>query len=108
VRIKGTIKKLPAKESDKYFNSRPRESQLGAWSSEQSAIIEGRNILEAQFEFYKNKFEGKKVPRPPYWGGYLLIPAELEFWQGRENRMHDRIVYLKLSTGKWKMERLSP
>jgi pyridoxamine 5'-phosphate oxidase len=107
VRIRGNVKKLPAKESDSYFQSRPRESQLGAWASSQSEVIKDRAELEKHFAFYEKKFEGKKVQRPPYWGGYLLTPVVIEFWQGRTNRMHDRIVYLKTGS-RWKMERLSP
>src|SRR5205814_6911810 len=106
--ITGIVKKLPSKESEAYFNSRPRESQLGAWASSQSEKIVSREFLEKQYALYENKFEGKKVQRPPHWGGYVLNPIRIEFWQGRSNRIHDRIVYLRQSSGKWKMERLSP
>jgi pyridoxamine 5'-phosphate oxidase len=107
VRINGTIKKVPVKESEAYFNSRPRESQIGAWASSQSDRIVSREMLEKQYAVYEKKFEGKKVTCPPHWGGYILNPVRIEFWQGRSNRMHDRIIYLKAG-GRWKMERLSP
>jgi pyridoxamine 5'-phosphate oxidase len=107
VRIPGTIKKLSRKESEAYFNTRPRESQLGAWSSSQSEPIVSREILEKQYAVFEKKFDGKKIPCPPHWGGYILNPVRIEFWQGRSNRMHDRIVYLKQGS-RWKMERISP
>jgi len=108
VRINGTVKKLSATESNAYFNSRPRESQLGAWASSQSEKVISRDKLEKQFAAYEKKFAGKKVSRPPHWGGFILNPSKIEFWQGRTNRMHDRIVYLKQNGGRWKIERLSP
>jgi pyridoxamine 5'-phosphate oxidase len=107
IRINGTIKKVPRKESEEYFNTRPRESQLGAWASSQSEKLVSREILEKQYAILEKKFDGKKVPCPPHWGGYILTPVRIEFWQGRANRMHDRIIYLKQGS-RWKMERLSP
>jgi pyridoxamine 5'-phosphate oxidase len=108
VRIVGTVKKVSPKESDDYFNSRPRESQLSAWTSHQSEVVSGRNELEKKYADMEKKFQNKKVPRPSYWGGYVIAPVKIEFWQGRQNRLHDRILYTKRKDGKWKIERLSP
>ena len=108
VRITGKMKKLSFKDSEAYFHSRPRESQVGAWASAQSEKITNREMLEKQFALYEKKFDGKEVPCPPHWGGYILAPVKIEFWQGRVNRLHDRIVYLKDKGGKWNVERLSP
>ncbi|REJ82366.1 MAG: pyridoxamine 5'-phosphate oxidase [Bacteroidetes bacterium] len=108
VRIKGMISRLSPKESDEYFDSRPRESQIGAWASQQSSVLESRASLESKIEFYLQKFEGMKVPRPIHWGGYRLNPKSMEFWQGRENRLHDRILYTKMKNGAWKLNRLNP
>jgi pyridoxamine 5'-phosphate oxidase len=107
VRIEGKIKKISKAESQKYFNSRPIDSRLAAWASEQSEIIPGRDYLEAKFQIFKRQFKGKKIPVPPDWGGYILVPEYFEFWQGRENRLHDRICYKKISR-KWKVFRLAP
>ncbi len=107
VRISGKAKKIPAKESEDYFHSRPLESQLAAWSSMQSKIIPNRKFLEESFLNVKNKFEGKEIPLPPFWGGFKIIPNYFEFWQGRENRLHDRIVYSKVKSN-WNIVRLSP
>ena len=108
VRIEGKITKLSSEESDSYFWSRPRESQIGAWVSEQSSEISGREILDQRLDFYNEKFNDLEIiPRPAHWGGYLLVPATIEFWQGRESRLHDRILYSFLD-GNWKISRLSP
>lgn len=107
VRITGKLKKVSAAESDAYFATRPRESQLGSWASSQSTVIKNRQVLDDQFLYYFEKFKNKPVPRPPHWGGYALKPVRIEFWQGRENRMHDRVLFEKSSTG-WKISRLSP
>jgi pyridoxamine 5'-phosphate oxidase len=107
VRIVGTVKKLPATVSDAYFNSRPRESQLSAWTSHQSEIVGSRDELEKKYSSMEQKFKNKKVPRPSYWGGYAVTPLTIEFWQGKQNRLHDRIIYTRLK-GAWKIERLSP
>ena len=107
IRIEGTVQKQTAEESDKYFNSRPRESKLGAWTSEQSKVIANRNVLNEKYEALSKQYPDEHVPRPPYWGGYLLKPVSIEFWQGRPNRLHDRILYT-LENNKWKIERLSP
>ena len=93
--------------SDKYFNSRPRASQIGAWASNQSKKIKDRSELESKIKYYEQQFENKNVSRPPHWGGYCLSPTLLEFWQGRSSRLHDRIVYTK-NNNKWSKSRLSP
>ncbi len=106
VRINGKIKKLTKSESQKYFDSRPFESRIAAWASEQSKIIPDRAYLESQYKKFEEKFSGKKIPLPPNWGGYILIPNYFEFWQGRESRLHDRICYKKQKGG-WKIFRLA-
>lgn len=107
VRIEGKLSKQTAEESDQYFNSRPRESKLGAWTSPQSEIIPGRKSLEDEFAVIEKKFEGKEIPRPEWWGGFVLVPDRLEFWQGRPGRLHDRICYIK-EKDHWKIVRLAP
>ena len=108
VKMLGYVEKLSAKDSDNYFNARPRGSQIGAWASQQSASIPNRETLDESVEFYTKKFEGKKISRPPHWGGFRFVPSYFEFWYGRESRLHDRIVFTKQKSGKWKTERLSP
>jgi pyridoxamine 5'-phosphate oxidase len=107
VRISGTIKKLSKKTAIEYFATRPFESQVGAIASAQSSIIESRTAMDEKFEKVKKQFEGKPVPMPDHWGGFVLKPHTIEFWQGRANRMHDRIKYTKLKS-KWKVARLMP
>jgi len=107
VRIEGILSILGEKESDEYFSTRPRNSRISAWASPQSEPIPGRVFLDTREKEMKSAFEGKPVPRPPWWGGYLLRPETIEFWQGRENRLHDRIRYTQVS-GDWKRERLAP
>lgn len=107
IRIEGVVEKVSAEESDLYFNSRPEESRISAWASEQSSAIPNRQYLEDRFSFYKNKFLNQSIERPPHWGGYRLIPAWLEFWQSGEYRLHDRICYT-LNDGKWTISRLAP
>ena len=108
VRASGNFIKIPAEESDAYFASRPRRTQLGAWASHQDSPLINRVELEAQYQAAFNKYLGKKIPRPPYWEGYRLVPNQFEFWQGRENRLHDRFEYTKNSNGAWDIVRLSP
>jgi pyridoxamine 5'-phosphate oxidase len=109
VRVRGTVEMLPRHESDAYFASRPRDSQLGAWASPQSEVISGREVLDARLTEYSEKFAGAEVPRPPHWGGWLLIPDVFEFWQGRPNRLHDRFRYRRDDvTQEWVIERLAP
>ncbi|MBI4945733.1 MAG: pyridoxamine 5'-phosphate oxidase [Bacteroidetes bacterium] len=108
VRMQGTVERLSAKESDNYFASRARESQIGAWASPQSTTIPNRAMLEEWVKEFGKMFEGKKIPRPANWGGYRFVPKYFEFWYGRESRLHDRIIFTKQKSGKWKIERLSP
>jgi pyridoxamine 5'-phosphate oxidase len=108
VRIEGTVEETSADDSDRYFRTRPRESQLGAWASPQSAVIPDRDQLEEHFRAAAREYEGRDVPRPPNWGGYRVRPEVIEFWQGRPGRLHDRLCYRKLPGGGWKIERLSP
>jgi pyridoxamine 5'-phosphate oxidase len=108
VRIDGKVQKISAKESDAYFKTRPRGSQLGAWASEQSEIVPSRDFLEKCLKALDDKYKGKVIPRPPYWGGYLVTPQSIEFWQGRPNRLHDRLRYVRQSKGGWHRERLAP
>lgn len=107
VRIEGVLVKQTADESDLYFNSRPRGSKLGAWTSEQSKIVASRKALDDAYEAMSKKYPDNNVPRPAYWGGYVLQPTSIEFWQGRPSRLHDRILYSK-EKGNWKIERLAP
>jgi pyridoxamine 5'-phosphate oxidase len=109
VRAEGAVIPASDAESDAYFASRPRESQIGAWVSQQSRPLESRAALEQSVRDHEKKFEGKEVPRPPYWGGYRLVPAMIEFWQERPYRLHDRIVYRRASVKEgWRWERLYP
>jgi len=107
VKIFGGVEKITTLESIKYFTSRPKDSQLGAWASQQSAIISSRSILISQFESMKNKFSKGDIPLPDFWGGYRVIPESIEFWQGRESRLHDRFIYQRLENS-WSISRLSP
>jgi pyridoxamine 5'-phosphate oxidase len=107
VRIEGNAVKIAEEDSVKYFSSRPRESQIGAWASRQGKTIPGRDFLEKQFSEFEKKFGNKEVPKPSYWGGYRITPSWFEFWQEGNHRLHDRIVYFQ--NGKsWKISRLSP
>ncbi len=106
IRIEGEVKKIDAAESDAYFNSRPEGSRIGAWASPQSNIIANRELLEQNVKQYAEEFKNS-IPRPPFWGGYRVMPLKIEFWQGRSNRLHDRIQYTK-TEGSWKVDRLAP
>jgi len=107
VRIEGKIEKVSAEESDEYFQSRPLGSKLGAWASNQSEVVDSRETLEERFAELEKRF-GEEVPRPPHWGGYRLKPNAIEFWQGRDNRLHDRLRYRLQEDGTWVIERLGP
>lgn len=107
VRISGLVEKVSKEISDDYFSKRPRASQIGAWASDQSSLIENRELLEEKAKFFQEKFEGQAVPRPEHWGGFIIVPNEFEFWQGRASRLHDRILFEKANEV-WKVSRLSP
>jgi pyridoxamine 5'-phosphate oxidase len=108
VRITGLIQKISGQQSDEYFRSRPESSRIGAWASPQSRIIESRDWLDEKFNELVNKMEGTEIKRPPHWGGYVVKPVVIEFWQGRPSRLHDRIQYALEENGDWKIERLAP
>ncbi len=108
LQITGTVEKISTAESLKYFTTRPRGSQLGAWASDQSQVISSRAMLETMVDSMKQKFENKEIPLPPFWGGYRVTPETYEFWQARESRLHDRFIYKKDAAGAWLNERLAP
>jgi pyridoxamine 5'-phosphate oxidase len=105
--ITGSVTQLPREESEIYFKTRPRGSRLGAWASKQSEVIADRTILESRLAELDQRYPGNDIPMPPTWGGYVLAPDTVEFWQGRPSRLHDRLVYIQQS-GAWKIQRLSP
>ena len=107
IRIEGVVEKLSNEESDAYFTIRPEQSRIGAWSSPQSEVIKSREILEENFIKYQQLFTDGSIIRPPHWGGYIVKPSTIEFWQGRPNRLHDRLQYTSIN-GNWKIERLAP
>ena len=108
VRITGTVEKISASESDAYFVSRPAGSRIGAWASPQSEVISKREVIENNLKDYEQQFSDNNIPRPPHWGGYIVKPVQIEFWQGRSSRLHDRIRYTLQVDGKWLIERLAP
>lgn len=108
IRIDGNVEKISALESDIYFKSRPVGSRIGAWASPQSTVIENRKVIEDNFLKYEQRFGDENIPRPEHWGGYLVKPNKIEFWQGRSSRLHDRIQYTLQADGNWKRERLAP
>lgn len=108
VRIVGPVSRVPREDSQQYFASRPRASQLGAWASQQSQVLPDRQSLEARYAEVEKQFEGSDVPTPDFWGGYRVVPAQLEFWQGQRSRLHDRLRYTRQPDGTWAMQRLSP
>jgi pyridoxamine 5'-phosphate oxidase len=108
VNILGTAHKVAPDISDDYFKTRPYKSQVGAWASPQSELIPSRNFIKLEFAKYAARFMGKPVPRPPHWGGFSLKPYSISFWQGRPNRLHDRIKYTYTDSGKWEKARIAP
>jgi pyridoxamine 5'-phosphate oxidase len=107
VRVEGPVERLSREASYAYFRTRARGSRVGAWASRQSAVVEEPAELERQVRHYEQAFEGRDIPLPPYWGGYRVIPARIEFWQGRVNRLHDRLAFTR-APGGWQAERLYP
>jgi pyridoxamine 5'-phosphate oxidase len=108
IRINGKVEKTAREESQAYFHSRPVGSQLGAWASRQSEVIDARRVLDARMADMTERFRNKRIPLPPHWGGYRLKPEIMEFWQGRRNRLHDRFRYTRLTDGSWQIDRLAP
>jgi pyridoxamine 5'-phosphate oxidase len=108
IRISGKVEKISGADSDTYFTSRPVGSRIGAWASPQSAIIEKREIIENKLKIFEQQFNDGNIPRPPHWGGYIVKPTQIEFWQGRPNRLHDRIKYSLQKDSSWLIERLAP
>ena len=108
ISIRGSAERVSVQESLRYFLTRPRGSQIGAWVSAQSSIISSRSLLEAKYAEIKQKFADKEVPIPSFWGGYRVVPSAIEFWQGRTNRLHDRFLYTRLDGDEWSVERLAP
>ena len=108
VKIRGKAERIPTSETLKYFATRPRGSQIGAWVSAQSSVISSRSLLENKFQELKKKFKNKEIPLPSFWGGYRVVPDQIEFWQGRRNRLHDRFQYTLQDDGHWTIERLAP
>ncbi len=106
--ITGTVSKVSREESEAYFRTRPRGSQIGALTSRQSQVVASREVLESRFQELMTEYEGREIPLPSYWGGYRLSPATIEFWQSRSDRLHDRFLYKRQSGGPWQLERLSP
>lgn len=105
--IEGSVSRVSREESEAYFKTRPRGHQLGAWASRQSSVVSGREELDRRLAALEAEYQGKEIPLPPYWGGYRVTPERIEFWQGRANRMHDRLVYRRQKDG-WVLERLAP
>ncbi|MGB0723634.1 MAG: pyridoxamine 5'-phosphate oxidase [Gammaproteobacteria bacterium] len=108
VKVQGPVEKISAAESLKYFTSRPRGSQVGAWCSHQSRVVSSRSMLEAKFQEMKDRFGNGEIPLPSFWGGYRVRPIMIEFWQGRENRLHDRFRFDREADGGWNIRRLAP
>ncbi|SRR6266568_1548242 len=106
--VAGSVAKLPPDESQAYFQSRPRGSRLAAWASNQSQVVRDRLALDQKWNELEAQYPSQEIPMPPFWGGYVLSPARLEFWQGRPNRLHDRFVYTKQPDNQWQLDRLSP
>lgn len=108
VRVTGAIERVPDEESDTYYQSRPLASQLGAWASPQSEVIPDRQFLEDRMTQFADRYQNKEIPRPAHWGGLRVVPSEIEFWQGRPSRLHDRLRYQLQPSGEWQIDRLAP
>lgn len=108
IRIEGMVEKVSVEESYEYFNSRPRESKIGAWASKQSRVVSGRTEIDEKFNEMKMKYEGEAIPLPEFWGGFLVVPTKFEFWQGRASRLHDRVIFELQQNGEWIIKRLYP
>jgi pyridoxamine 5'-phosphate oxidase len=108
VRVVGSVEKATEQEADTYFHSRPLGSRLGAWASTQSEVIPSREVLEARMAALEAEYQGREIPRPDHWGGFRVVPTEMEFWQGRPSRLHDRLRYQRQDNGAWKIDRLAP
>ena len=106
--IEGSVSRVSDKQSEAYFHSRPRDSQIAAWASRQSEVVESRAVIEDQIKEIEQRFGGATIPLPPFWGGYRIKPTRFEFWQGRNHRVHDRIIYLLSESQEWELQRLSP
>lgn len=106
--VEGNVEQISANESDAYYSTRPLQSQLGAWASQQSQPLASAEALAERVEQYRTKFAGQPIPRPAHWGGYRIIPSRIEFWQGGPGRLHDRFIYLRQPDGSWKWNRLNP
>jgi len=106
--VAGDVMKIPREESDAYFKSRPRRSRLSAWASHQSETVRDESVLDRHWKALEREFEDKEIPAPPYWGGYVLRPTRIEFWQGRPNRFHDRFCFVRLPDNRWRLDRLYP
>ncbi len=108
VRVEGRVQRVEEEQADQYFRTRPRGSQLGAWASRQSQVIPNRADLEDRVQALEVKYRGQEVPRPPFWGGFRLVPDSMEFWHGQADRLHDRLRYRRSNDGRWIIERLAP
>jgi len=108
IRISGRVEKTSREESERYFHSRPRGSQLGAWASRQSEVLDARRVLDARMAEMTERYGDDSIPLPPHWGGYVIKPERFEFWQGRPNRLHDRFRYVRQPDGSWQIDRLAP
>jgi len=108
VRVEGRVERLAGEESDRYFHGRPRGARIGAWASPQSEVVASRDVLDARFGALESQYPDGEIPRPANWGGYRLLPDSIELWQGRPNRLHDRLRYTKREQGGWLIQRLAP